>query len=393
MLSRQKISNGMEIKRLYKGELCMKWYSQYEQIEWQHVSKQLHWMKPQLKLWMNELDQCIKNVSAEVLVLHIEDQLVPVSVSQRNYNDTWINSLYGQFVLETEEEFLKVNMPKIAHRLGSAMIKIAGSILKFTQLKTVTIYPSFTSTTLYDHYQFVNIEAITEAVAEKFPQHMIMFRTMTEHRDGMYIEQLEKLQFNKQISRMVFLYDPDEKHTKNERKDKKKDFKKLKKSGYAISNYVDRKDLSKMHLLYQDIYLNKYSKYNPMYTQYYFEALYENNLIDIWCIKDQDEIIAFMGICNNDETIAPLYFGYVDHIKGLYFMISSLLFKYSDEQNVLINNSAGAKDYKKARGARPHLEYHMVKYNHLKLLPKLSWMIFNTVSTAVATPILKKIEG
>ena len=79
-------------------------------------------------------------------------------------------------------------------------------------------------------------------------------------------------------------------------------------------------------------------------------------------------------------------------IKHLYFIASGLLYEFAKRNGYAINNSAGAKDYKLARGSRPYLEYHYVYIKHLPLMKQLNYLSFIRCATTIGTPALKRTQ-
>ncbi|ULG74029.1 GNAT family N-acetyltransferase [Macrococcus brunensis] len=363
-------------------------YTRFETIPFEQVTD-LHINKDYLKYKMNGMERGITNVHAKVEVLLIDGHLIPYSVKSGAYNDSWIHSFTGQYIEEMVSEVERMTLPSIA-RKGAALLLSAGRlILKGTREKTVTVFPSFMSTTLYSDNQLKYISQLTEELSRRYPRHALVFRTVSEEAVK---EQLEAAGYAPLISRAIYVYDAAESHTKNERKDLKKDIKKLEKSGLSVSDELSATDFDALIPLYTQVYLDKYSIHNPHYTADFFRFIYDYVPLKWFVLRDGDHIVSFMAVQQKGDMLFPAYFGMDQSYKGLYFMTSGLLYQYANDKGLKINNSAGAKDYKLARGSRPFLEYHLVYTKHLKIEQRIFYDLFVKCATPLGAFLLKKLQ-
>lgn len=363
-------------------------YERFEDIPFEEVTTEyIH--RDYLKYMMRGIERGIRNVHAVVHVLLLDGQLIPFSVKSGLYKDSWIHSLTAQYIDEMASELERMALPKLLNSAALTLLSTGRLVFKMTREQTVTVLPSFMSTTLYD--QSLPVEAVTRQLTARYPRHAIIFRTVNERQQPL-LGQLQSAQYQLLISRAVYLFDPQESHSKNERKDLKKDMKRLKKSHYTVTSELADDDFTRLVELYEQVYLEKYSVYNPHYTATFFKFLYEHLPLKWFVIKDGDQIISFMAVQQAGRWLFPAYFGMDQSIKGLYFMTSGLLYDMAMEQQLFINNSAGAKDYKLARGSRPTLEHHALYIRHLPLMQRLSYQLLFKVMNPLGTYLLKKLQ-
>ncbi|GGB11824.1 hypothetical protein GCM10007190_19860 [Macrococcus hajekii] len=345
--------------------------------------------KDYLHYKMQGIERGITNVHAKVEVMILNSQLIPYSVKSGSYQDSWIHSFTGQYIEEMFSEVERMKMPAVIKKGASLLLGVGRLLLKGTREKTVTIYPSFMSTTLYREGQFEQISQMTEELKRRYPRHALVFRTISEDH---LKEILKASGYEPLISRAIYIFDPAETHSKNERKDLKKDLKKLEKSGLSVSDVFSEDDFAQLLPLYNQVYLDKYSIHNPHFTADFFKFVYHNLPLKWFILREGERIVSFMAVQQKGDMLFPAYFGMDQSYKGLYFMTSGLLYEYAKEQQMKVNNSAGAKDYKLARGSRPYLEYHFVYARHLPVEQRIFYILFIKVATPLGELLLKKLQ-
>ncbi|MCG7420571.1 GNAT family N-acetyltransferase [Macrococcus epidermidis] len=366
-------------------------YTKYADIPFNEVDIS-PFNKAYIQYMMDGIHRGIENVHARIEVILLNGQLIPYSVKDGDKNASWIHSFTGQYIDEMISEVNRMEMPNIVRSLAHQLLNVGRTVLGLTGEKTVTVFPSFMSTTMYEDFQFDQLQEITRILVARFPKHAIIYRTLNDkfHQDKM--KQLDDVGYEAMISRAIYIFDPDDKHTKNERKDLKKDMKRFEKSGLTFTYELREDEFHQLMPLYKQVYLDKYSDFNPHYTEDFFKFLYKEMELTWFILKDNERIVSFMGVSQTDNVLFPAYFGMDQSVKGLYFMTSGLLYHFAKEYGYKINNSAGAKDYKLARGSRPYLEYHYIYYKHLKLIPFLSYALFTKVATPLGKFLLEKLQ-
>lgn len=365
-------------------------YKRFEDIPFDEV--QMEYVdRAYLKYMMRGIDEGIRNVHAIVHVMLLDGHLIPFSVKNGLYRDSWIHSLTAQYIDEMESEIERMKLAKSLKISASSLLVLGRIVFKGTREKTVTVLPSFMSTTVYPDISF-SIERVTDALKNMYPKHAIIFRTVNGYHNKRLMTQLQSASYELLVSRAVYLFDNHETHTKNERKDIKKDIKRLNKTDYIVTDQLNREDFNRLTELYNQVYIAKYSIYNPHYTSDFFRFLYDEMDLKWFVIKENQRILSFMAVQQVGSILFPAYFGMDQSVKGLYFMTSGLLYQYALERELLINNSAGAKDYKLARGSRPVLEHHALYTRHLPLIQRMSYQLLFKGMNPLAAYLLKKFQ-
>jgi hypothetical protein len=148
--------------------------------------------------------------------------------------------------------------------------------------------------------------------------------------------------------------------------------------------------------LYQMLYLEKYSKYNPQFTLKYFETCYKDGIIQFQGYKNSENILkAFSGLFIVENTITSPLVGYdtaADQKEGLYIHAAQLALLFKFESNLLLNLSSGASKFKRMRGGAPSVEYSVVYCKHLSRRKKLTLIILQYLSNKIGIPLMEKYE-
>ncbi|PKE21137.1 GNAT family N-acetyltransferase [Macrococcoides caseolyticum] len=369
----------------------MTFYSTYDEIPFDRINIGIK-EREYLRYMMEGITRGIGNMHARVEVMILNGQLIPFSIKDGGMNQSWIHSFTGQYIDEMVSETSRMSLPAYLKPVTNAVLTVGRFVLNPTCEKTVTVFPSFMSTTMYEGYEFDQIELITKLLSERYPKHAICFRTLNDKFHKREMKLLNNAGYERLISRAVYIYDSNEQHNKNERKDLKKDIKKFNKSGLTFTMTLNDEDFAQLVPLYEQVYLDKYSHFNPHYTAEFFKFMYKSTNLQWFVLKDEGRIVSFMAVQEAGNTLFPAYFGMDQSIKHLYFITSGLLYEFAKRNGYAINNSAGAKDYKLARGSRPYLEYHYVYIKHLPLMKQLNYLSFIRCATTIGTPALKRTQ-
>ncbi|QTQ07972.1 GNAT family N-acetyltransferase [Macrococcoides canis] len=369
----------------------MTFYSTYTEIPFEQIDIGIK-EREYLRYMMEGITRGIRNVQARVEVMVLNGQLIPFSIKDGGMNQSWIHSFTGQYIDEMVSETSRMDMPAYLRTVTSAILATGRFVLNPSCEQTVTVFPSFMSTTMYEGYEFDQIELITKLLSERYPKHAICFRTLNDKFHKHEMELLKEAGYERLISRAVYIYDSNEQHNKNERKDLKKDIKKFNKSGLTLTMTLENDDFEQLIPLYEQVYLDKYSNFNPHYTAEFFKFMYEHTNLQWFVLKDKERIVSFMAVQEAGNILFPAYFGMDQSIKHLYFITSGLLYEFAKRNRYAINNSAGAKDYKLARGSRPYLEYHYVYIKHLSPMQQLNYVSFIKCATTIGAPALKRTQ-
>jgi hypothetical protein len=338
----------------------------------------------------------IENVQTELIALHIDEHILPVSVSENQTENCYVCSpvsFYGGFskekVSNMQNRVLKSCLSPLVSSFHKGLQR--GNLDKIAYVNNWLL-----STNIHPNLTDRQLVSIRNALIEKYPDHTIGFRSINRIDSDQCYRALEKAGFHLVATRPVYFVDTREKdHFKSRMF--KSDHKILKNTDYEIldNHHVQDCDISRIIEIYRMLYVDKYSSLNPKLTDRFIELVIRDNILDLKILKKDNRVDGVLGyFCRNNVITSPL-FGYDTTLPkdlGLYRMISTLMSLEARERGVLLNMSAGAGKYKTLRRAKPCVEYNAFYTKHLSFKRRLPWMILGGMMNKVGSPIMFKLD-
>ncbi len=347
----------------------------------------------------NPIHYLIKNASADFQLLKIDDIIIPVTICDFIENNTYLVSPYTQYINYTLDELSIISHP-FFRKIAYFSLKMLGAFLKKGNVdKCVHVNNWLFPTNIYKPLTEEQVKKITASLKNKFPEHAILFRTLNFITDPSLIKTLSKSKYFLIGSRQVHMLTHQKITLLKQKKptDLKRDEKILKSSKYCINEQpFDEKDKTRMKQLYDYLYLEKHSYFNPQFTQYFFNLLINSPMFNVKALKNEDQLDAFIG-CFTDVNISysPL-FGYdtqqTEKI-GLYRMLSAIKINFAMDHNTTLHSSAGAGRFKRHRGHESTSEYHAVYTKHLSIARRGTWMLLTWIVNNIGMPLIQRYDA
>lgn len=350
-----------------------------------------------LPLIQHGVSNYVSNVETSVGIIQLGDILLPVTINDAQYESSYVCSPYNACILYSKEEMNKIDNKVLIFFL-SRLINILGGLFKSIQInKVVCINNWLLSTNLYPKMSGADIEKITKFLIRTFPNHAIMFRSLNRHSNSNVLSHMINNEYILAASRQVYIFD----HKLLEYMDRKNtrlDQKLFQTTGYEIVNHNDiqQNDFSRIKQLYDKLYLDKYSRHNPQFTEEYIAHCHKNNLLTMTGLRYPDgQLDGIIGCFDrNNTTTAPLV-GYDTNLPqslGLYRLLMALIIQRADKEKLILNLSSGASSFKRLRGGQPVIEYSGIYVNHLSLRRRIVWKFVSEFLNKIGIPILKRYK-
>lgn len=338
----------------------------------------------------------IDNTDTEVIAIKIDDMVFPATINNAEYENSYVCSPYTLYV---NCGFEKVNtiQNKFLRNFCLFFLNFFKRTMQSGKINKVIFVNNWLFTTnLYPEITEDQIQAIKEALIEKYPDHAIAFRSLTQYDNASSLPLFTKHRFDLIACRPVYFLD-----TKKEEPFKarmfKSDLKILKNSPYQViqNEEITKEDYGRILELYRQLYVSKYTKYSPQLNLNFIELAVQNRILSMRALKKDGKIDAVMGyFCRNGVATSPI-FGYDTSLPqdvGLYRIISTVLTLEAKEQGLVVNQSAGASSYKKLRRAEGDIEYTAVYSRHLPFYRRLPWVVIRSVVNGVGLRVMKKLD-
>ncbi|SFJ66039.1 GNAT family N-acetyltransferase [Thermoflavimicrobium dichotomicum] len=341
----------------------------------------------------------IANVQTELMLLQVDSLLLPLTVNQKEYENSYVVSPYTHYVTYAKKELAALKkywLSLLLHPLLSGL----DYYLRACQINRVVIVNNWlVSTNLHPAFTTQQVECITSFLTKRFPDHAILFRSVNEFSPAGQVNIFLENHYIPIPSRQVYFYDPAQESTLNSKTRwlLKRDKKLFEQSGYQVveAAKIPEQALPRLIELYNLLYLKKYSIYNPQFQLSFLTHAIEQKFLHVYALQKDKQIDGVIGYFIQDQTMTTPFFGYDIHLRqqiGLYRMLSSLLVQKAHEHQLLLHQSSGAASFKRCRGACAALEYTMAYVDHLPKFRRQAWHGLSSILQKLAVPIIQKYK-
>ncbi len=335
----------------------------------------------------------IKNVQTDLFLLEIDDMLLPLSVNNNEFNNSYVTSPFTHYISYAKEELWELKNP-ILEKLFSLIIELIGKILKRSTLNRVVIINNWLLSTnlmgpLLTENQLVKV---TNFLTTTFPKHTILIRSMTDALHRPLLEKFQAIGYQKIMSRAIYLFDPKLALSKKQKKTLHQDKKLFEKYHYDLRE-PEIDDIAQIEKMYYELYIDKYSRYNPQFTKEFFEHAILHNYLQFKLICHGDIVKGVVGYWIRDGVLTTPVLGYntkIDKKEGLYRALSYLITEHVLDHKYLGHRSAGAGEFKRKRGSNQHIEYTYFYQKHLPVHNRIVWRLLNAIMSSFVEPLAKK---
>ncbi len=337
----------------------------------------------------------IRNIhNTQLMAVKIDDVILPITITDFHPQNTYTVSPYSHYVSYGGlEEVKHLNSP-LAEVVVKAVMKPVGWYFRYSELdKVVFVNNYLLSTNLYPSVNSEQLSAVSEALISQFPDRAIIFRSVDQKKNPHIYQTLEELGYDLVLSRQVWYMEP---VAALKTRQCKEDVRVLKKAGYDV---VSGKNLSDDELhravqLYELLYLQKYSYYNPQFTFEFLKLARDEDTLHMYGLKKDGQLNAIMGFFVRNGAMTQPLFGYDTSLpleEGLYRLLTLVTLQEGVKRGLLVHASGGVGKFKKVRGGESVTEYNAVYTKHLPRKRQLPWKLIQAVSKA-ATPYFKKMD-
>lgn len=340
----------------------------------------------------------IANADAKLYILHIDDLFLPITVNEKEYKNSYVCSMYS-FLLYAEEEMRRHRTHWLRFFLSPFFWMLKGWF-RFSQINKLAIVNNFfLSTNLYPNLPSTEVDRIFSFLKKTFPDHVLLFRSLNSYSEKDLSQTLQKLGFHLITSRSIYFFDPKLYDSIGSKKRWiiQKDQKLFEQEGIEKLSHEDfhLKDAPEIKRLYDLLYLEKYSRFNPDFTVRFFEEAIGNKTFTLSGFRHHGHLVAVIGFFKTKNVMATPIVGYdptlLDKL-GLYRMLTAEMIKQSLSTQTLFHMSAGVGHFKRQRGAFQEIESMAVFYRHLPLYRRLIWKSLGCLLNKIGAPILRKYK-
>lgn len=323
-------------------------------------------------------------------ILTVTDKVI-----RRNTYPVSINTMVFDY---SKDELIKIKS-KILRLALLIFINLCERVFKAFKMDANVFLNNYIFSTNFFNTQWesLNINNLTEQIISKYKNHAILLRCINDVQNQNLCKNLLKNGWIKLVSRQVYIFR--NWNTVLQHHNTNIDLALLNSKRYKFRelNKDSLEDFNIAEKLYNKLYLDKYSRNNIQYTAEYLRELYLNELITLKLLVDtqNNTPVGVVGIVGEGGVITAPIVGYdtdLDKHEALYRRIIIYIIKYAMDNDLLLNLSSGASNFKTMRGAEAHLEYMFVYTKHLPVYRRFIWRLLSIISTSLYGNLLQKLK-
>jgi hypothetical protein len=343
--------------------------------------------------------ELIRNLVVKMDKITIGTLSFPVSVNNSNQlSNCYICSPSAAYIDYAFEETRNFSRHRVLQKLIYGVIRACAPLVRASSLDhQVQLNNWLFSTNPVPEISTAIAQKIVERLTQNYPDRAIVIRSLNAVADQGSIQALKEAGFQLLASRQIYIFRAGNERPKH-RNTIRRDQALVHQHGFSLSADIEFSDadFERCEILYNMLYLQKYTDLNPQYTKTYLKEMWRRGLLKLVGLRNKEGVIdAVTGLFENGITLTQPIVGYDTNKPvelGLYRIAMSLAQQYATENNCFFNMSAGAASFKRNRGAQPAIEYMAVYNRHLKFKSRATTFLIRKTLDVIGVPLLRRFE-
>jgi len=343
---------------------------------------------------MNGVEKYFDNINGEMKILSIDNNwLIPVFIPKINRNNAYVASIYTHYISYCLDE-LKELKSKFLEGGAKIILHILGVVLKTAQIdRTVYVNNWLLSTNLYTDIPPEYVKPITEFVAQAHKDYAVAWNSINDFTTKELYNEMKRQKHLFVPSRSIYILSQFDGFTSKITCELRRDAKLLEQSDFHFEKVFYESDIVK---LYNNLYIQKYSHYNPKFKVEFTELTGNNKLIEYLVLKSASgNAVAVLGYFARQGVMTTPIVGYdfsYDKSAGLYRQISIKLFLEAKKHNNILNHSSGVGRFKMKRGAKRYWEYRVISTVGIGIYRRFIFKVLQFVINKIGVPMMDKMK-
>jgi len=327
----------------------------------------------------------------------VDDLVMPATINRGETGNAWVCSpltTYCDYAIEELQRYLHPLLSKPLTRICKAY----GYALEHAHIdQAVAVNNWMLSTNLYPVLQVNSLGKMIDSVLQRWPDHAVWFRSLNAEHNADWLNALRALGFELIPSRQVYIFDElslqiglHANLSRDMRLLRQTPLRKIGPADFRVEDYA------RIAHLYADLYLNKYSRLNPQYTEQFMRCWHDAGLLEFRGFKDANGVLqATVGLFRQGDIITAPIVGYNTALPrelGLYRLLMASVFEQAALTGATVNLSAGAAQFKRLRGGKPAIEYSAVLTRHLPAYRRAVISLLGSLTKSIGVPVMKRFQ-
>jgi len=353
-----------------------------------------------LQTWFRPLVEegttfCAPNLETTPAFLRTPHIELPLSVNEAEWDNSWICSPWTHYISYAREEIARAT-GKATAWTSRKVLDAVGSWLRRADFNRVVMVNNWLlSTNPWPRWEAQELPDVLAALTERWPDHAIIFRSLNHRESAPLIEALSRAGAHLVPSRQVWCYDSESTKV-SKSPDFRKDVRLLRRDDLDIVNNdsIQRDDFPSLTRLYEQLYLEKYSRYNPQFTESWFRHLHSRKLVRFTALRTRaGKFVGVEGCSLLNGVLTSPVVGYdlnQPRSLALYRRLAVMPILEAQRLGLPLNLSAGVGRYKALRGGEAVMEYLGVYDRHLPPNRRMPWSFIHLLSTRLLAPYVRR---
>ncbi|BCT91163.1 hypothetical protein LYSHEL_01870 [Lysobacter helvus] len=340
------------------------------------------------------LARFIPNVPGRMQAIGAGDARLPVLVCEPGADAAWTCSPTTAWARCGREEAARTLPGWLGAPVGGLLRGVEAWLARAGVDRVVVLDHWLLSTDLHAPVAGVDLPRAMDEARDRWPGHALWMRSLNAIDNADWLQALERAGSTLVASRQVYLY-RDVPALVARHRDMKRDFALLAKTALhrAHDDGIGERDYARIAQLYAQLYLDKYSRFNPMYTEAFLRAWHRAGLLEFHGFRnDAGDLACIVGLFRRAGTVSAPIVGYdtqQPQSLGLYRLLTALAFERVAQTGERLNFSAGAAGFKRSRGGIPAIEYGAFDVRHLPRRSRAAVALLSQATRRIGVPLLQ----
>jgi hypothetical protein len=340
-------------------------------------------------------ERFVSNVRTRMMVLREADVMMPVTINETEYDNSYVCSLLA-YTRIFKEELRLIDSPFI-RAVSATVLDGAGVIVRLARLnKGVEVNNWLVGSNPYPPNWSPNLASITDALVLAFPNHAIGFRSLNEWANPSILERLKACGYKVIATGPTYVFDrlPE---TYLVHRDVKRDRRLLSRTSYraVLDNKFEEADYPRMAELCQ-MQNSRHSTLSPAYTPDYMRLCHTRGIRRFIGLRNPsgrlDAVSGILTVGGAIPTCFAVYDTSLDRDIGLYRMINALIFEVAIAEGWSINLGSRAAGFKRNRGGQPIMDYGAIYDRHLSRARRLALSALAWPTNVIGVPLMRRFQ-
>jgi Acetyltransferase (GNAT) domain len=337
----------------------------------------------------------VANSSSRLSALSTSAGALPLTFTERSAaNEAYVASLRSAWVRYPAFEASRALRPSLPEPLARIALSPLDALIVAAGLdRTVIVSNRLVSTNLHTPGLAEDVPHLADALHARFPDRPFALRNVCAAVDPALPSALRRAGWALLPARLVYCCHPRD-PALWQRNRVRQDAKLLDHDAVEVigADALMPTDIPRLRWLYAQVFLLKHSRLNTDYTEAFFADALRTGALDLRALRHEGRLIGVIGLVRQHGWVTTPMLGVDPQAanEAPYRRLMALLLRLARENGDQLHYSAGAGEFKRARGGEPVIEYTAVFGRHLAAPRRAALAALSVVLISLAPRLLAR---